>query len=334
MGFFSPDIESAALLDVRSGSVGGAFLFYPPKKSPTLAYSVRVPVEPRQGEALADACARSCAALLDRMRDEGARSLARETGSGRARTAFVSIGTPWQQASVRIERFEKEKPFIFSRSLMNDIVGNAACASPDRVECGESVVATILNGYETGKPFGKRARRADIVVLSSSIDRTFSEKLEEVFRAHPGLRRPELMAADSLTFQAFKRLYPHEKRFVTLDAARDSVGIVLVQEGLPASILSVPPEALRDAFAALARDYTLPRTLFLISDENARAAVAAAFEHPAFRSLWLSEQPPSLIPVAATNLANSIGIGHEASADIRLMLLALVHEMYRGIANA
>lgn len=345
---------STALIDVQAGSVGGGYLAHPTGKLPTLAYSVRIPVEPREGESVTDAVIRSTGTIVGRMKDEGVSALARVAGSGHTGKTVISVGSPWQESKVRIERLEQTQPFTFTRSLMSSIVGKTAEVNPDRIGCGESVVATILNGYETSQPFGKRARLADIVVLSSTIERSFVEKLMIPVRTHPGLRDEQITASDPLLYQVFRQLYPHEKQFLVVDVSREATDIILVRNGLLSSVIRAPhgvgafPRTdaaksgdrtdtgaamlawradwvsnVRDAFLALCRDAALPRALFLIAEDEYRSHIASALDVPALRSLWLSDEPLSVIPVEPAQFTRDVSVSAGANADIFLMMLAM-----------
>lgn len=364
MGFFGRLIggstESIALIDVQSGSVGGGYLAYPEGKLPTLAYAIRVPVESREGESVTDAVIRSTGVILDRMKDEGVNALARVAGTGRTKKTVVSIGSPWQESKVCIERLEQDHSFTFTRSLMSSVVGKTAESNPDRIDCGESVVATILNGYETTKPFGKRAKLADIVVLSSTIERAFVEKLRAPLRERTGFGDGQMTATSPLLYQVFRRLYPHEKRFLIVDVSSQATDIMLVRNGLLSSVIRTPhgvgsfPRAdaaksadrtdtgaamlawraewvndVREAFLALCRESALPRALFLVAEDEYRSHIAAALDVPALRSLWLSGEPLSIIPVEPTQFTRDVTVGPGTTPDIFLMMLALFHSESR-----
>ena len=60
MGLFSkPEQRSVALIDIGSGSVGGAFAHLAPGSSPTIYYTARVPIEAREGETCFDGMLRA-----------------------------------------------------------------------------------------------------------------------------------------------------------------------------------------------------------------------------------------------------------------------------------
>jgi hypothetical protein len=350
--------ESVALIDVQAGSVGGGYLAHPAGMLPTLAYSTRVPVEPREHESVPDAVIRSVATLIEQMKTDGVTALARLTGSGRTARTVISIGSPWQESKVRIERLQQSQPFTFTRSLMSSIVGKTAEVSPDRIGCGESVVATILNGYETSQPFGKRAQLADIVVLSSTIERAFVDRLMVPLRDHSGLHDEKFTASAPLIYQVFRHLFPHEKRFLVVAVSRDATDIMMIRNGLLSSIIRAPhgvgtfPRAdatksedrtdtgaamlawradwvgnVRDAFLALCRDAALPRALFLIAEDEYRSHIASALDVPALRSLWLSDESLSVIPVEPAHFTREVSIGESAKSDMFLMMLALFHSV-------
>ncbi len=357
--FFQKNGTSVALIDIGSGSVGGGYAHEKQGQLPTIEYAHRIPLERRGEESVTDAMLRALAALEERLIAEGIPALARATGSGGVHEAFVSLASPWQDTLVRIERVEEAHPFTFTHALVRDIVGKTTELKNDRVESGESVIATILNGYETSKPFGKKVKRADIVVLSSSIERTAVEKVEASLRATYHLRHPSITAFAPLAYGVFRDIYPHEKNFIVLDVSGEATDIALVKNGLLASVISTPNgvnhlirasgtlaipsrgtvadnpafitartlwyQGLTEALRAFAQDRALPRTLFLLSDEPYREYLRAALDDPSLRSLWLSDEPLSIIPVTPLQFAPFVASGPATEGDVFLMMLALFH---------
>ncbi|HCG99375.1 MAG TPA: hypothetical protein DE036_06160, partial [Actinobacteria bacterium] len=145
-------IESAVLIDISADSVAGAYAYAVEGELPVVLYTQRLPIETRAGEARARAMLRALQTLGETLIREGAPMLARATGSGSAAGFFVSVDAPWQKTSVRTEYLEQKTPFTFSKSLVAAALKRSRAASPDHVLVDESIIGTILNGYETRDP--------------------------------------------------------------------------------------------------------------------------------------------------------------------------------------
>ncbi|KND47347.1 MAG: hypothetical protein AB199_02880 [Parcubacteria bacterium C7867-004] len=378
MGLFSfgKKTESIALIDIGSGSIGGGYAHFSEGAIPVMYYSVRIPIEAAEGEELTDAMLRTLLTVEQLLTHEGAPAMRRETGSGHADRILVSLGAPWQETKVVTKHIQQPHPFLITPALLTNAANEIAGDQPGRVESGRSVIATILNGYEIGEPFGKRANRADFVILSSSVDKrahdAVRKSLRHAFHAHD----IEVTAFAPAAYAVFRDLYPHQKDFIILDVSGAATDAAFVKRGLLSGVTSVPhgldnlfkasreaaqsaaPAAsainlldksgsdeftarsaeaqrewlggLRDVFAAFAAEQALPRTLFLMADDGARDFLKRILESSELRSLWLSEEPLSIVPVSSQNLSTRVSARGLATADLFLGILALFHAKGAG----
>jgi hypothetical protein len=236
---FSAGSHSVALIDVASGSVGGAYLSLG-KEGPAIEYSVRVPVVIRDKEELAFAMLRALGEVNEQMTKLGAPALRRATGTGSIGEVLVSIASPWQDTLVHTERIDESKEFTFTRALMKDVVRRTTTPKPDRVSSGESVIATMLNGYETNQPFGREVKRADIVILSSTIDKSVYESVQTALRKSYHTHHITFAAFAPAAYAVFRDVYPHEKDYLVVDVSGEATDIAFIKQGLLASVISVP----------------------------------------------------------------------------------------------
>ncbi len=357
--------EAVALIDIGSASVGGAYAYLEDGKLPLIYYTARVDVEPREGEAITESMLRSLSFLEQLMVREGAPALRRETGSGSAASVLVSVGAPWQETDIATTRIEEKKAFTFTHAHL-DAVGNAPLPK-DRVKSGRMVIATVLNGYETPNPFGKRASRADLVVLSSSLEREAARLIEASLRKAFHTSEITLTAFAPVAYTVFRDLYPHQKDFIVLDVAGAGTDLAFVKRGLLADTNTITfgthdleraarkagqrshlgadsmldlsanktfaEEAkaiervwltqLKELFAAFSTRQALPRTLFVLAEANSRDYLKRILEDSDLRSLWLSDEPLSVIAVAPSNLANKVTTRGLGEGDLYLAILTL-----------
>ncbi len=242
MGLFSSPkkVATHAVIDIGSSSVGGAYVCYEKGKLPLVLYTARVQVEPREGEELTDAMLRSLAFLEKLLVEEGAPQLRRETGSGAVERVLVSVSAPWQDTRILTKQIQRDKPFVFTHGIMTDALHTLTDAKKGRIESGRTVIATILNGYETANPFGKRVTRAELVALASSLDERTAKEVESSLRRTFHTSHIELTAFAPVAYAVFRDLYPHQKEFVVLDVTHAATDAAFVKRGLLADVRSVP----------------------------------------------------------------------------------------------
>jgi hypothetical protein len=237
----------------------------------------------------------------------------------------------------------------------------------------EAVVATMLDGYATRNPYGKKARKADIVILTSTVDAGLAKRIGETLRPYVRSAAPEIAAFAPLAFDVFRDLYPHERSYLLLDASYEATELVFVSRGLLSDVLAAPVgigaivaasgkhapltgdvmqesggvhverrgegasqksawvDGVVNVLKAYSAEHPLPRTIFLMADDGVRDYLKNALDSEAMRSLWLSSDPLTIVPVAAAQFASKVKAGPSARADAALMLLSLFHRSNRGV---
>ena len=336
-------IESAVLIDISADSVAGAYAYAVEGELPVVLYTQRLPIETRAGEARARAMLRALQTLGETLIREGAPMLARATGSGSAAGFFVSVDAPWQKTSVRTEYLEQKTPFTFSKSLVAAALKRSRAASPDHVLVDESIIGTILNGYETRDPYGKQAQRASIVVLASLIDEEVARGIQAALRGLYHTTHISSLSGCSLRYQAMRVAFPHEHDALILDATGLLTSIVLVRNGLFVAIVDRTDTATaRDSWAGgitkelteLAKRYPLPRTIFLLAREPDILSVSQTLGTIPFGKLWLSDNPPKVVPVLASHLVGLVRQTADTPPDIALLLMTLYWHRHATGGNA
>lgn len=220
--------------------MGGAYAHFTPDASPTIYYTARVPIERREGETPEDSMLRSLEVLGHILINHGAPVLRHEAGSGHIDSVVVSIAAPWQETRVRVESVQDVNPFLVDMPLVDRVVKKGASEQDARIRTGDSVIATILNGYEVGNPLGKKARRADFVILSSSIDKKIAAKVEKLLRRTYHAHQIDFTAFAPLAYSVIRDLYPHERDYLILEVAGEATDMAFVKRGLLADIANIP----------------------------------------------------------------------------------------------
>lgn len=368
--------ENVALFDIGSGSVAGALAQVSSKEPPALYFTARVPVERRGDESLTAAMERSLKALADLMIKEGAPALRRETGSAHLHDIVASISAPWQETHVTVDTVQQARPFTFTEGLLNERIKSVSSVKEGYEPSTHSVIATLLNGYEISQPFGKRAKRADMVIVSSSILSEVDDAVRNILRRTFHTRDVRIAAFADVAYTAFRDLFPHERDFIVMDVAGEGTDLIFIKQGLLLDVATAPCgvnallagaqhaarisvtaandenvidsdrnsrfagaaseaenawlEEIRNSLKSFASRHPLPRTVFLLADGHAREFLVRRLSSTHIRSLWLSDEPLTIIPVKPQHFAPFIRTRGIAEGDIFLALLAL----YRNRGNA
>jgi hypothetical protein len=339
MGLFGTKVKlaSVALIDIDSSSVGGALAHLSSNDAPVVYFTIRQTIEAREHEEISEAMLRTLAELSDKLVTLGAPILRQETGSGHIDRIFVSVGAPWQKTKIRIEAISETKPFVFTQAILAEVIKKGEEIPAGYTKSDEAVVATLLNGYETEKPFGKKATRADIIILSSLLDQKVAKEIEKTLRATYHTHALTLTIFASVSYAAFRDIYPHEKNFLLLQVAGEATDIAFVKRGFLVDVASIP-HGLNDlreenekewlsyieaSFQDASVRHALPRTLFLLADESARDYLKRLLDSSSMRSLWLTDDPLRVISVVPAHFAQFVKSRGNAEGDVFLALLAL-----------
>ncbi len=367
MGLFGGnESKSVLLVDVSSSSARAAYASVRGKGPVVLHHAVRVPMEIGDEAASTATMLRTLDATLRELRDKGAPILHKRTGSGSVSAAYVTVGGPWQDAGIRIETVGDGKPFTFGAELLDRAKKNGEVPK-GRIRSEESVLATILNGYETTEPVGKRAKSAEIVILTATIDEEAASMMRKAVGSFTDHKDVRFATFASLIHESVAGLFPHEKDYLGLRVSGEASELLFVKHGTPLASVSIPcglnefsraaqkfgmtgfpgDDAIdhaaipglqeemaaankkwAGAIAGCLKDFTaahaLPRTLFLVTDPEARAFIHKALDVPDIHALWLSDDPLSVITLEPSHFSSAVGGEPGATDEVQINMLALV----------
>ena len=329
--------DSVVLIDVGESSVAGAYVRYADNDIPTVIYTHRLPVEAKSDEPREDAVLRALHVLGELLVTEGAPMLARIAGSGHVQTIVASINAPWQNTSVRVERLEHDAPFLITKALVAKALEKSTISAPKKLLVDESIIGTMLNGYRTNDPYGKSAHRADIVILTSLIDEQLARSVSSALQSQYHTGNVHAIASGSLRFQTMQRVFPHENNALIIDSIGPVTSIAIIRNGLLAAVVDVPDadvaqpwsEHIENELAELAKDYPLPRTIFLLTGEPDAQTPQDKLSAAVLEKLWLSDNPPKIVTVTANNLKGMVRQTAPVPPDLPLLLMALYY-FYRS----
>lgn len=252
MSFFGgkPKAQSVALIDVSSSSVGGAYAVVAPGAPAALLYTARVPIEAAGSEIPATLMLRALDEVLGDLRANGAPLLRRRTGSGSVAAVLAAVGAPWQDTHIRTETVVEEKPFAFTADIIERAKKKAEIPA-GRVPTEESVLATLLNGYETPAPVGKRAKRAEIILLGATMEEETAKQMHRALSSFSAAHGARFSSFASLIANAAALAFPHEKDYLALRVSGGATELVFVKRGFPLFVSSVPSGL--DEFARAAK---------------------------------------------------------------------------------
>jgi hypothetical protein len=332
--FHSTKKESLVLIDISAGSVAGAYVHCVEGAKPAMLFNRRLPIEVKGDEPHERAMLRALQILGEVLVREGAPALARFAGSGSADTILVSVDAPWQATNVRTEVLERKTPFVFTKAMVTTAIEKTSVTAAGKILADESIIGTILNGYETRQPYGKKVHRASIIVLTSLIDEKVSASIASTLRGLFHTKNILSIASSSLRYQAMRFAFPHERSAIILDAMGPLLSISLMRRRLLVAVTEVTEsisvkdtgtlvQKIVDELTELAKKFPLARTIFLISPEEDAAELGKALSAAKLAGLWLSDNPPTIVSVLANHISEFVQQATTTPPDLSLLLMAL-----------
>jgi hypothetical protein len=230
MGLFSKKkSHSVALFDIDSRTIGAALAHFSEGVSPVLYYSSRVAIKTKEHETKEESMVRTLHEAAEKMSTTGAPLLRKGTGSGHSDEILVSIGSPWQKTSVRSESLNDNKPFVFNKGILAEAMKGGPEVPKGYMTSGQSVVAILLNGYSVPEPYGKKASRADMMIVSSLIKEEIASSVEKTLRKTYHTHALTLTAFAPVAGSVFSTIYQHERDFLVVHIAEESTDIVSIK---------------------------------------------------------------------------------------------------------
>ena len=332
--------ESVVLVDIGANAVAGAYARYSKNTLLELLYARRLPIEVQKNEPRERAMIRALEVLGDTLVREGVPALVRATGSHAVDAVLVSIDSPWQETRVSAEKIATEASFVFTKHLVADAIQKATPPTSGKIFLDTSVIATVLDGYETLDPYGKKVHTASVIILTTLVDQLVNDTVRSIFQNLYHTKRILLRSGSALRYLAMRGAFPHERDALILDATGPSASIALVQKGL---LVAVSEAAVGGAeataatnggsatefargFSELAKSYPLPRTIFLLARDPDAAALQKALRAVNFGSLWLSDNPPKIVPLLANQLSGLVRQTATTPPDLSLLLMAIYYK--------
>lgn len=331
--------ESLILIDINADGVTGAYVRFTLGAAPAILYTRALPFEARADEPHERAMLRALDLLGKALISEGAPVLSRATGSASIDLILVAINAPWQETTVHTEHFEEKTDFLFTKGMVTKkLESRRGDGAEKKLLIDENVIGTTLNGYETKNPYGKYAHRADITVLTSLIERETAHGILATIESLFHTKKILPIAGDSLRYQAVEELFPHDTDGILLDATSQTISaIALLRKGIFSIMTSVETpsgenawlESVTAKLTEIAKEYPLPRTIFLLSREALLNELQKKLCAAQSMGLWLSDNPPKIVPVTQSLLKQNIEHISTNNPDIILLLMALYFQKKR-----
>jgi len=285
MSLFSKEKESdvVALFDVGSGSVGGAIVHTARAHPPTVLYSFRSDIpfqEEAAGSRLLSLMLRTLSQVTQTLLHEGFDAAGFGTHRPRVREIFISLSAPWVLSRTSTLRLRNEEPIPITRDVFSSLLehgeqdedGSTKHALPKgSVRIEQKLIRSVLNGYETASPYGKKAREAEFSIFGSFSVPHVTERISDGVTE---LMHPKHVSFHSfalVAFAALRELYPDEADFILVDVSGEQTELAVVKNHVLVETATFP-FGKNKLFRVVGKEGTMPpsgaASLFKLYAEN------------------------------------------------------------------
>jgi hypothetical protein len=238
-----------AIFDIGSGSVGGALVSIPSDKKgvPVILKSVKNNDIKISKEFDFSSLMKDMTSALYLT----ANSLYAEK-SGAPDEIFCVLASPWYLSETRIVKLSKEKSFIFSKRLANDLIQkeiislkeifknkyNHLEGLPEIIE--QNTMAVSLNGYRIEHPLGKKCKSVEIDMLISLAPKLYLDKIRETISRTYHNIDINFASFTMATYLAVRDKYVKQDSYLLLDISGEITDVGIVSKGILKAVLSFP----------------------------------------------------------------------------------------------
>ncbi|MFA5750770.1 MAG: hypothetical protein WC898_00560 [Candidatus Paceibacterota bacterium] len=165
---------------------------------------------------------------------------------------YCILSSPWYVSELRNISLSRNTPFLFSIKLADEMLKKETSLFQE--ECYEKygnlregifeplelkTMKTVLNGYETHSPFGKKVTDLNISVFVSLSNRVILEKIRNTIRKYFHGMELKFFSSSFSLFVASRDLL-REESFLMLDVGGDITEVSLIKKSELVATLSFP----------------------------------------------------------------------------------------------
>jgi hypothetical protein len=237
-----------AIFDIGSGSVGGAIARIPNDNSgvPVILKSARTEIKTHKDFDISTFLNDMLSAL-----DSTANSLYHEK-AGKPDEIVCVLASPWYLSETRVVKMTKEKPFVFTKRLANELIQKEITgfkdsyknkygsleSIPEMIE--QHIMSVSLNGYSIDDPFGRKCKLLEMDMVISLTPQLCLNKIRETLSKTYHHKDINFSSFTIATYFAVRDKYINADSYLLLDISGEITDVGIVTKGVLKSVLSFP----------------------------------------------------------------------------------------------
>lgn len=252
--------EGAILIDIGSGSVGGAAVVFAQDNKPKIFFetSEPFPVQSKMNNRrLLPSMKTSLTKVIETASKQWVSKLTDEAGRKvPIKRIICTFSSPWHVSTTKTLHFKFEKSFVISTSFINDVVSYESNNFTSKIikenlnqsinQEQKSVIAeqetlqTFVNGYPVSYPIDMKANEFEIALFMSAFPDQLVNSVENICGKYfPGIH-PDLNSGTGVYFHVLKELFPNEASFIIVHISGETTDISVIKKEVITETVSFP----------------------------------------------------------------------------------------------
>ncbi len=238
--------DIVALFDIGTSSVGGALIVKDNKNIPTIIFSVREPIKITENFD------------FDRFFSYTMQSIQKVahkinlSGLGVPNKIYCTLSSPWYASQTRSIKLEKNTNFIFNSKLASDLnkkefslFEQENIKQNNDIISGAHIIETknmsvSLNGYRVQKPLGMKAKKVEMSLFLSMVEKNIITKIEESIGRYLHFKNIKFSSFIFSSFTTLRDVFPKEEDFIFMDIGGEITEIGMVKKDILLESVSFP----------------------------------------------------------------------------------------------
>ena len=234
-------------MDIGSGSVGGALVFFSEDKKPKILFSVRKPIV-FQNDFKFERFLLSMLKATDQVLNELSNAKL-----GKPKQVFCILAAPWYVSQAKAVIFEDKKTFNVTSKRVDDLISreveslkeNFDAHYKDLTESKAEIIEVEninmkLNGYETCLPYDKKAKKLEAHLYVSMSAGQVLQALRQKVRKELGLDNVFFNSFSLAAFDTIRDMYSQKQNFIFIDVGGEMTDVSVVRNGILVETESFP----------------------------------------------------------------------------------------------
>jgi len=250
--------ELSIILEIGSGSIGGAIIKLSNKEQPEIYYSIRKQISldnAISSENLNRQMIKVLNIVCENLQKDGLKHLDFiHDGSKKINNLHFVLSSPWIVSQTKTAFYKKELPFKVTDSLMKEIIQTQedvvdkiaveqfAQLNPNSIGIvfEKKIVQVKLNGYKITNPINKIAPTIDLAMVISVAPQSFLQTIEKEVSKYFNYSKPTYNSFTLASFSMLSDLYPEKEDYMFLDLSSEISEISLIRDGVLIGETSFP----------------------------------------------------------------------------------------------